>query len=181
MNITEEQGQQLIVIARKIISSAFGKKEINIPAELQNLLIEKRGVFVTLNKNKELRGCIGFPEPVFPLGVALARAARGAAFEDSRFPPLKKEELDEIKIEISILTPSKKIQANPKEINISKDGLIVKQGAASGLLLPQVAEEHNWTAEQFLNQTCIKASLPPEAWKNNNSEIYKFQAQIFKE
>ncbi len=183
--ISEREGQQLIKIARGVIEAAFKQKEIKIPLALKDKLSEKAGVFVTLEKKDELRGCIGYPEPILPLGVALIRAARAAAFEDNRFSPLRKEELDEIIIEISILTPPEKIEAkpgeHPKHIRVGQDGIIVRKGAAGGLLLPQVAEEWGWNAEQFLSQTCAKAGLAPTCWADSELEVYRFQAQIFKE
>ena len=148
---------------------------------LKDKLTQPRGVFVTINKQGELRGCIGFPEPVFPLGIALIKAARAAAFEDPRFEPLKEEELKDIEIEISVLTLPEKIKPDPDLIKVGEDGLIVKKGINSGLLLPQVATEYNWSAEEFLSQTCVKAGLPRDAWKSSEIEIQKFQAQIIKQ
>ena len=136
---------------------------------MQDLLTEKRGVFVTLYKKKHLRGCIGFPEPILPLGIALIKAAKAAAFEDPRFSPLSTSELKEIKIEITLLTKPKK--TDPKKIKVGKDGLIIKKGFNSGLLLPQVAVEYKWDAKTFLEQTCLKAGLDKDAWKDAESSI----------
>jgi len=161
-------GKLLIKLARESISSYW------------------QGVFVTLYKNKQLRGCIGFPEPIFPLFEAIIKAARSAAFEDPRFPPLQKEELKHIKIEVSVLTvPAlikvKKPEDYLKKIKIGKDGLIIRSTLGSGLLLPQVATEYKWGVEEFLRHLCEKARLKQNAWKDKNNQIYKFQAQIFKE
>ena len=177
-------GRLLIKLARESISSYFLQKEPDISIVKQ--FSDKQGVFVTLYKNKQLRGCIGFPEPVFPLFEAIIKSARSAAFEDPRFPPLQKEELKHIKIEISVLTvPSlievKKSDDYLKKIKIGKDGLIIRSSLGSGLLLPQVATEYNWDVKEFLGHLCEKAWLKQDAWKDINNQIYKFQAQIFKE
>lgn len=181
MDFSKEQGQQLIAIARGVISSAFQEKGLDIPADLKEILVVNSGVFVTLYKDNQLRGCIGIPEPNLPLGIALVKAARSAAFEDPRFPSLEKGELREIKIEVSVLTPPEKIEVKLDKIKVGQDGLIVHKGERSGLLLPQVAKEFGWSAEEFLSQTCIKAGLSSDAWKTNDLEVYRFQAQIFKE
>lgn len=169
--------QQLIKIAREAIESEFSKKDVHIPLEIQDLLTEKRGVFVTLYKNKQLRGCVGFSEPVLPLGIALIKAAKAAAFEDPRFLLLEELELKQIKIEITLLTKPKK--TDPKKIKVGKDGLIIKKGFNSGLLLPQVAVEYKWDTKIFLEQTCLKAGLSKDAWKD--AEVYTFQGEIIKE
>jgi len=186
MNFSEQEGRFLVKLARAAIESAFGKKvEIEIPKELEDKLSKPAGVFVTLKKNSQLRGCIGYPYPVLPLGVALLRAAREAAFGDPRFPPLREDELNEVKIEVSILSKPEKIEAEPgeqpKKITVPQDGLIVRKGGQAGLLLPQVAAEFGWSAAQFLSQACVKAGLDPDCWKREKIELYKFQAQIFKE
>ena len=139
---------------------------------------EKRGCFVTLTEGGKLRGCIGFPEPVLPLIEALVDAAMGAC-RDPRFPALDASELPKIKIEISVLTRPKPVK--PSEVKVGKDGLIVRRGFYSGLLLPQVAAEYGWSREEFLGQTCIKAGLPPNAWKGKGTEILAFQAEVFSE
>ena len=182
--IKPSDGKLLIKLARESISSYFLQKEPNISILKQ--FSDRQGVFVTLNKNEQLRGCIGFPEPIFPLYEAIIKSARSAAFEDPRFPPLQKEELKDIKIEISVLTVPKLIEVKKpedylKEIKIGKDGLIIRSSLGSGLLLPQVATEYNWDVKEFLGHLCEKAWLKQDAWKDTNNRIYRFQAQIFKE
>ena len=142
-------------------------------------LKEKRGVFITLYKDGVLRGCIGYPYPTLPLGKALVNAAISAAYNDPRFPPLKKEELKDIKVEISILTEPKLVKDPLKEIKIGKDGIIIEKGIHTGLLLPQVAKEYEWDVKTVLEQTCWKAGLEKDCWKN--SKVYRFQAKIIKE
>lgn len=177
-------GKLLIKLARGSISSYFLQKEPDTSAVKH--FSDRQGVFVTLYKNKQLMGCIGFPEPVFPLFEAIIKSARSAAFEDPRFPPLKKEELKHIKIEISVLSVPTLIEVEKpedyfKKIKIGKDGLIIRSSLGSGLLLPQVATEYNWGVKEFLGHLCEKAWLKQDAWKNTNNQIYKFQAQIFRE
>ena len=177
----------LIQTARRAIKQYVknGKKiSVNNYLEKYN---NKRGVFVTIYKKnpKSLRGCIGFPYPSFPLIEALIEAAISAC-NDPRFPPLSEDELDQITIEISILTEPKLINVkDPKEylkkIEIGKDGLIIKKGVFSGLLLPQVAVEQKWNVEQFLENICLKAGLTIDSWMDETSKIYKFQAEIIHE
>jgi len=171
--------KELLKLARDSIESYFSGKEINLkPYEKFS---EKRGVFVTLKIKDELRGCIGYIKPILPLYKAVFEMARAAAFEDSRFYPLQKEELKKTEIEISVLTIPKQIEADPKNLETGKDGLIIEMNNQSGLLLPQVAAEYNWNAKKFLEQTCIKAGLQKDSWQNPKCRIYKFQAEIFNE
>jgi len=186
--LTSKQGKKLIEISREAILSSFENKDFHeYDLKVDEKLKEKRGVFVTLNLNGDLRGCIGFPQPIMPLYKAVIEAARAAAFEDTRFLPLRKEELDELEIEISVLTKPELIKPNhnvediSKNIEVGKDGLIIVYSGYMGLLLPQVATEQKWNAEHFLEQTCVKAGVSPKTWTNKSCKIYKFQAQIFSE
>ncbi|MBD3204681.1 TIGR00296 family protein [Candidatus Woesearchaeota archaeon] len=180
------QGKTLVRLARKAIESHFDGKHIELDYE-EKSFSEKQGVFVTLNKKGRLRGCIGFPEPVFPLNEALVKAARSAAFSDPRFSSLKKHELEKITIEISVLTVPKLIKVDDPEkylekIEIGEDGLIVRTDIGSGLLLPQVFVEYNAKPRLALEMTCQKAGLSRKYYKQiEDCKIYKFQAQIFKE
>ena len=143
-------------------------------------LYEKFGVFVTLHKNGKLRGCIGYVEGVDSLFKAVKTMAYSAAFRDPRFPPVVAKELDDIDIEISVLSPLKKIK-NVNEIIVGEHGLIIQQGLSRGLLLPQVATEWGWDRTKFLEQTCQKAGLPEDAWQQKHTDIYIFSAEIFSE
>lgn len=182
-----EQGRKLINLARDSILSYFSKKEMKAKDDMKKEFGERRGAFVTLNKNGQLRGCIGFSDATYPLYETIIRAARNAAFSDPRFPPVDKEELNDISIEISVLTPPRLVEVrNPedliKNIRIGKDGLIIVSTFNTGLLLPQVATEYKWDAGTFLGQTCIKAGLPADSWRNFDScRVYKFQSQVFGE
>ena len=182
--LSKEEGEKAVKLARKAIESYLERREI-IKERLGGVFEEKRGVFTTLTKHGELRGCIGFPYPVKRLDEAIIESAIAAATEDPRFPPVKLEEMDEIIVEVTVLTPPKKVEVKPQErpkaIEIGRHGLIVKYKYFSGLLLPQVAVEHNMDEEEFLTQTCLKAGLSPDCWLFNEVELYTFEGQIFKE
>jgi hypothetical protein len=182
----EEKDQRLLLnLARESIRTYFLKSKPE--ASQVKKFSEKRGVFVTLHdKRGKLRGCIGFPMPTHPLYLGVIECARSAAFHDPRFPPLKEEELTDVTIEISVLTEPKLIEVShyndySKKIVIGTDGLIIESGYNSGLLLPQVAKENNFNVPSFLNCLCQKAGLSFNAWREPNTKIYKFQAEVFSE
>ena len=180
----EEDKQGLLKLARESIQTYFDKLEPNV-SDIKHF-DKEQGVFVTLKKSGELRGCVGFPQAVMPLYKAVIDAARSAAFNDSRFRPLEKKELSNITIEMSVLTEPELIKVEKsedyiKKIKIGEDGLILRSIYGSGLLLPQVATEHGMTAAQFLNALSQKAGLPFDAWKNLKNQIFKFQAEVFSE
>ncbi len=157
-------------------------KKIEIPP-CSDELKERRGVFVTIHKNGMLRGCIGFPYPVKPLIESLIESAISAC-HDPRFPALREDELNEIDIEVSILTTPELLKEPEKyinEIEIGRDGLIIEGCGRAGLLLPQVAVEQAWNKEEFLNAVCEKAGLPDNCWRDKKIKLYKFQCQIFTE
>lgn len=179
-----EQGKKLVKAARQAVISKLEGKNFELKG-----FEELGGVFVTIHSypDNELKGCIGYPEPVFPLNKALVQAARAAAFSDPRFRSITRQELDNIIFEVSALTKPELIKVKTpkdyeKEIKIGTDGLVAESQGYRGLLLPQVAPEWKWDVKEFLNNTCEKAGLPAEAWKDTKLvKIYKFQAQIFKE
>ena len=176
--INEEEQRLLLELARHSILATLQKgKKLPSVESLSPRLREKRGVFVTLWSD-DLRGCIGFPLPVMPLGEAAQEAAVSAAIHDPRFPPVRPEEMPQILIEISVLTVPKEIEAS--KIKVGVHGLIVRQGNRSGLLLPQVPMEFGWDAKTFLEQTCVKAGLPPDAWMGK-IQLQAFEAQVFSE
>lgn len=188
MTLTLNQGKSIVGHARAVIKSHFGGNKPVTPNVLKKTFTQERGVFVTLERypENELRGCIGFPEPTLPLGVAIEDSAISAAFRDSRFPPLDETELDSITVEVSVLTVPKVINVDDprdyvKEVKIGRDGLIIREGYFSGLLLPQVPVEWKWDIEEFLAHTCQKAGLSPDMWLTKEVIIYRFQAQIFSE
>ncbi len=186
-NLSEEDGTLLVKTARKIVTVYLKtNSKPNLEKRFQEDFSFNSGVFVTLNNPLGLRGCIGYPLPDKKLFDALEDAAIAAAIEDPRFPPVKHEELESITFEVTILTPPKKITVDePKEylskIKIGRDGLIVRNGFNSGLLLPQVPVEYNWNEQEFLEYTCEKAGLPKNCWKDRNTEIQKFEGIVFKE
>jgi hypothetical protein len=183
--LSQTEGQLALQAARLYAESAVtGKPPARVP-ELSGIFTEKRGVFVTLTKFGDLRGCIGFPFPVMPLGDAIKDAAQHAAIHDPRFYPVNEGELRQIKIEVTVLTLPVLLECEPDQrpgaVIIGRHGLIAEMNGHTGLLLPQVAVEYGWDPEQFLSETCYKAGLPPDAWKNKSCNILTFEGQIFKE
>lgn len=184
--ISEENGQYLLEVAKEAISVYLEtNRRIPIPENCPNELKEELGVFVTLNKRKRLRGCIGYPEPVKSLIESTIDVAISAAFEDPRFPALKTEEYGDLEFEVTVLTQPELIEvAHPKqyldEIEIGRDGLIIQKGYAKGLLLPQVAPENGFDVETFLEHTCMKAGISADSWMDESCDVFKFQGQIFK-
>lgn len=184
--LTEEEGNMGLRLARAAIEQYLSEQtRLKAPADLPASFDEKRGVFVTLNKYGNLRGCIGYPYPVFKLKDAIIDSAISAAVGDPRFPPVTKREFENVTIELTVLSMPQVLKATPKElpthIEIGRHGLIVKRGLYQGLLLPQVATEYNWAPEEFLCQTCWKAGLPLDAWLEEETEVSTFEGQIFKE
>jgi hypothetical protein len=182
--LTVDEGDLAIRLARGTIDHVCAKKPKPV-LKLTPVFHEKRGVFITISKMGELRGCIGLPYPVMPLGEAIEHAAAAAALEDPRFPPVKKEELGDISLEVTILTVPVTLEASPsqrpRKIEIGRHGLIVRGMGTSGLLLPQVATEYGWDTTTFLEHTCIKAGLSEDCWKNGSVEFLTFEGQIFSE
>jgi hypothetical protein len=180
------EGELLVKTARRAIESYVREgREPPVP-EVPEKLREPRGVFVTLTRRGELRGCIGYPLPTRPLIEALIDAAISSATRDPRFPPVGEGELGEIAIEVSVLSVPEEIRVKrPKEylerIKIGRDGLIIEWRGFSGLLLPQVPVEWGWDVEEFLCQLCLKAGLPPDCWLERDVTIRRFTAQIFRE
>jgi len=181
--LSENERENLLKLARFTLKYYFNHGHPpaveEIPIKVSPVLKEKKGAFVTLKKHGELRGCIGFIRPIFPLYKTVMQASLQAAFADPRFLPLRQEELKEIDIEISVLgpiIPVKKVE----EIRVGRDGLIIKKDGQQGLLLPQVATEFNLDRLKFLELTCKKAGLSPSAWKKGAS-IYRFTAEVFGE
>ncbi|MCM8783980.1 MAG: AmmeMemoRadiSam system protein A [Candidatus Omnitrophica bacterium] len=178
--LCKEEKRKLLQLARITIES-YLKTGVIPPFETKEAgLLEKRGAFVTLKKNGELRGCIGRIYAEEPLYQTIQEMAIEAGFKDPRFYPLRLEELSEIEIEISVLSPLKKIE-DIKEIEVGKHGILMRSGLNSGLLLPQVATEYKWTKEEFLKHTAFKAGLSPLAWRDKNTQIYIFSAEVFSE
>ncbi len=183
--LTLKQGTALVKLARKSIQYylASGSRLREISPDRS--LTEQRGVFVTLHTypGNALRGCIGFPYPIKPLWNAVLEAVVEAAVNDTRFAPIKAEQLPNVVIELSVLTNPEEVFGDrkhlPKNIKVGEDGLMVKRDYHSGLLLPQVATEQGWDAETFLGHCCLKAGLMLNMWQSKETHVYRFQAQIF--
>ncbi|MHB8547164.1 MAG: TIGR00296 family protein [Nitrosotalea sp.] len=187
MIILDEDGQRLVKTARLVVTEYLKEgKKIELSKEIKSKFAYKSGVFVTLNKKENLRGCIGFPMPDRILHQSLLDAAIASSTEDPRFPPVRFEELNEITFEVTILTPPVEIKVKdtseyPKMVKVGRDGLIMRWEFGSGLLLPQVSVEYGWNAEEFLNHTCEKAGAPFNYWKQKSAKILKFEGIVFKE
>ena len=185
--LTKEDGDFLLKVARKAIENYLKNNTvIKTPEDIPSILREKMGVFVTIHERKDLRGCIGYPEPVKPLINAVIDSAISAATGDPRFPPMQLDELGMVDLELSVLTPPQRVQVKaPQEylekIVVGTDGLIMEKGFNKGLLLPQVPVEWGWDVKEFLTNTCLKAGLQPDCWYDDKVEVYKFQAEIFQE
>ncbi len=178
--LKNEEKKALLELARKTIRLVLDDKKPPEPQYKFPVFKEKRGAFVTLNKNNMLRGCIGYVKAFKPLEETIIDMAQAAAFRDPRFPPLVKDEFDDLEIEISVLSPIKEIE-NVEEIEVGKHGIIIERGMNSGLLLPQVATEYGWDRETFLEHTCQKAGLPRDSWKKEDTTIRIFSAEVFHE
>ena len=184
---SSEERSQLLRLAHDSISSALEHREISLEPPTPHFA-EPRGVFTSIylrrdepgrDKHEEaLRGCVGYVLPTCPVYRAVAETARAAAFDDNRFPPVTREEAPHLEIELSILSPAQAIL--PEEIEIGRHGLLISWHGRRGLLLPQVPVEHAWDRTTFLEQTCRKAGLPPDAWQKG-ATIEGFTAEVFGE
>ncbi len=177
--LTGDEKSALIQTARGRIRTELFGEDPEYP-EASGVLNEICGAFVTLHITGSLRGCIGNIVGRLPLITTVKEMAHAAAFEDPRFPPLTKGEWNMIDIEISVLSPLHQA-AGVNEIEVGKHGIFMKKGYHSGVLLPQVPIEQGWDRDRFVQHTCLKAGLPPDAWKDPAMEIYLFTAIVFGE
>lgn len=186
-HLTDFDGERLVKMARAVVTEFLkNNNKMDLDSEFRESFSANAGVFVTLNHQANLRGCIGYALPDKKLYNALEDAAIAAATQDPRFPPVTFEELDQITFEVTVLTPPQEIEVtDPTEysskIKVGRDGLIVKSGFNSGLLLPQVPTEYRWNEEEFLGHTCEKAGLEKDHWKKKETKILKFEGFVFKE
>jgi len=176
-NFNKDERDLLLRLAHESILSALEERKIPLDPPTDHLA-EPRGAFTTLYLRGVLRGCVGYVLPVSPVYRAVADTARAAAFEDTRFPPVTLPEARDLEIELSILSPPQLISA--EAIEIGRHGLLITMAGHRGLLLPQVPTEHHWDRTTFLEQTCRKADLPLDAWKNG-ATIEAFTAEVFGE
>ncbi len=179
--LSPELQQKVLQIARDTIECYIRTQakpdDIEVPeSELQ----QKAGAFVTIKTHGRLRGCIGHIEGVQPLYKTIMDMAIAASTQDPRFPPMREDELAAMHLEISVMTPLRRVEA-AEEVEVGMHGILMRRGFRSGLLLPQVATEHHWDRETFLEHTCMKAGLSPHDWQDPQTEIYIFSAQVFHE
>ena len=187
----DNEGEFLVRFARDAVKYWFdNRKYIPVPEETPRILLKNGAAFVTIEKyygpeERELRGCIGFIEPIKPLIETVRDVAIEAAFNDPRFPPLRREELESVTFEVSVLSKLEEAPEDPKErvkfVKIGRDGLVVERGWARGLLLPQVPVEYGWDEETFLSETCLKAGLWPDCWLDPKTKVYRFRARLWRE
>ncbi len=178
-SLSEADRRAALQLARTAVVEAVSHRKLPDEFPREGVFAVRRGVFVTLHVRKRLQGCIGVIEANEPLGEAIVRCAASAALEDPRFAPMKTEQLGELNIEISLLSPLEPIA--PESIEIGHHGLFVRLHAQRGLLLPQVAIEHRLTRQQFLEETCRKAGLRSEAWRDPEARLFGFTCEVFSE
>jgi AmmeMemoRadiSam system protein A len=182
-----ERGELLVKLARQCMVARVKGQRFPAPVEIQEEFSDYQGCFVTLRIEEQLRGCIGYPEPIMPLYEAVASAAENVTFRDFRFPSVSEEELPFIRVEVDLLTPPRLLVGDEAEdyleqIDVGRDGLLIRSPGNTGLLLPQVATRYGWNAEEFLRQTCCKANLPEDAWYDlDRVRVYTFQVEAFGE
>jgi AmmeMemoRadiSam system protein A len=176
--LTESEQRTLLRIAREALEGYLNLAEIPKVPEPAEALRQHCGAFVSLHKGKNLRGCVGVIAANKPLYITVGECAVWAGLQDHRFPPVTKREVSGLNFEISILSPLADIA--PANIEIGRHGLVISRGGLRGLLLPQVAVQWKWNREQFLEETCCKAGLPPDAWRHG-ARIQAFTAQVFQE
>ncbi|MCX7973064.1 MAG: AmmeMemoRadiSam system protein B [Candidatus Aminicenantes bacterium] len=176
--LSPEEKKELLNLARQAVELYIREKKVINYHPVNPRFWEEKGAFVTIKKRGELRGCLGFIEPILPLYLVIIRCAILAATEDPRFSPVEERELKNLEYEISILTPPRKID-NPREVIVGRHGLIISMEGKKGVLLPQVPVEAGWDRETFLEQVCLKAGLPPNAWRSSKAELFVFEALVF--
>lgn len=177
--LTEETRRSLLAIARREIEHAAREnKPWRPPEEHSPALLQTRACFVSLHKHGQLRGCVGQVTARLPLYQAVAESAYSASREDPRFPPVESDEVAEIEIEISVLSPFAPIR--PQDVEVGRHGLVLTRDLARGLFLPQVPETYGWDRQRYLDELCRKAHMEPEAWKHGAS-LQAFTAEVFGE
>jgi len=180
LQLTREEKSEILSIARRAIESHLGGGKLAVPEAQSPVLKEPCGAFVTIKNGSRLRGCIGMTTASMPLYDTIVEMAVSAATRDPRFEPVSLDELPQVDLEISVLSPLSAIR-DTAEITVGEHGLLIRRSPFQGLLLPQVAVEYDWNREQFLEHTCLKAGLPTNAWKEKDTEIQIFSAAVFGE
>ena len=189
--VTDEVGVYLVRLARRSVEYYLEHgRRMRVPDDAPPLTLRPGAAFVTIEtyygpRRRELRGCIGFVEPVKPLAETVIEVALESAFNDPRFPPLRREELDTVTFEVSVLSRLEEAPRDPRGrlsfVLVGRDGLVVERGPFKGLLLPQVPVEHAWDEETFLSETCIKAGLWPDCWLDPETRVYRYRAASWRE
>ncbi len=183
--LSSEEARELITLGRRSVMSVLEGEDLQVEGDLKERFSQKRGVFVTLMTYPEsrLRGCIGIPYPLYPLWRGVIEASVGAAFRDPRFEPLRREDLGRTVWELSLLSVPQEVPKDKlfETIRIGRDGLLVEKGQTRGLLLPQVPVKQGWGVEEFLRNTCLKAGLSPDCWRDEDVKIYRFITEVYKE
>jgi AmmeMemoRadiSam system protein A len=177
--LSEADRRTALQLARKAVVEAVSHRKLPAQITHNGIFAERRGVFVTLHVRGRFQGCIGVVEPDEPLGDSIVRCAASAALEDSRFTPMQAEQLGDLAIEISLLSPPAPM--SPEAIEMGRHGLLIVLHAQRGLLLPQVAIEHHFTREQFLEETSRKAGLHRDAWRDAEARLFGFTCEVFSE
>jgi AmmeMemoRadiSam system protein A len=177
--LPEAERRALLELARRALTEAVLHGNVPDAPSPTGLLAQPASVFVTLHHAGRLRGCLGQVESSLPLAEAVAQMAIAVSRADPRFEPVTAGELSGLEIEISVLSPMKPVA--PEQIEVGRHGLLVRRGAFRGLLLPQVPEQYHWSRERFLEETCVKAGLPRDAWKDPETQIEAFTAEVFSE
>jgi AmmeMemoRadiSam system protein A len=178
--LTSKQQSKLLSIARRSIENHLRGEDFTHPVVDDPDLERPGAAFVTLTRRGKLRGCIGYSEPLYPLHETVARCAVAAASQDYRFARVTPDELPELEISVSALTPLRRLD-NSEDLEPGRHGLMIVSQEHRGLLLPQVAAERGWDRETFLGETCRKAGLPSDAWRREGVEIFVFEAEVFSE
>jgi len=177
--LSQQERQRLLQAARRTIQVHLERGVKPVIDDASGTLLEPRGAFVTLHKGGRLRGCIGTFESSAPLVETVQRMAVSASTADPRFPAVIPEEVEELRLEISVLSPLQK--ADPEEVVVGRHGVCISQGYQRGVLLPQVATEQGWDRQTFLEHTCLKAGLPRSAWRDADTVVEVFSAEVFGE
>jgi AmmeMemoRadiSam system protein B/AmmeMemoRadiSam system protein A len=181
LSLTRAEKQRLLDIAKRAVETAVKENKLfEVPGDLSEPLMQDRGAFVTIRKNGELRGCVGYTGSVKPLALTVRDVAVLAAVRDTRFRPVSAGELPLLTYEVSVLSPMRRV-LDTKQIRVGEYGLLMKNGPDEGLLLPQVATEQGWDRKTLLEQTALKAGLPASAWRDKNTDIFFFTALVFGE
>lgn len=187
--LTDSEGEEAVRFARAIAESAVRTGSYRVPeVTLPPVFEQKAGAFVTvlIHPGKELRGCIGIPEPIYPLRQAILNAAVDSVLSDPRFEPVREEEVDSMLIELTVLSPPEQLSVRspwelPQKVEVGRHGLIVERGRFRGLLLPQVAVDEKWDSEEFLSMTCWKAGIPEDSWHDPRVRVLRFEGEVFGE